>query len=196
MSKDYVIWKCSIVQDAVVLKKLVNVPKQYQLRDGVSRAQGFPADAAYTMDPDFPDNTLLTDSLYNIGGRIIASPRLQKLLKQRKVKFVEYLALAILNPKGKPFSNEYVMVHPIEPVDCIDLDRSKYEMSTIVQTEIDEMHQLVLKPESIPPDRVLFKAHQYPGAVIAHRDLAKAIDDAGMIGVQWVEIADYRTHQQ
>lgn len=192
---DYVIWKCGIVRNAVVLKKLVNVEKQYQLRDGVSRMEGFRLDAVYTMDPDYPDNTLLVDNLFNTASRIVASARLQNFLRKQKVQHVEYLPVTILNPKGKPHSKEYAIVHPVGLIDCIDLDNSKFDWSTIVETEIDEIYNMVLKPGAIPADRLLFKAQRYPNVIYARRDLATAIDSEGLTGIRWIEVSNYRTHE-
>src|SRR5438552_3993429 len=120
MRSNYVVWDTKVIPNACVLQDLVRVEKDYQLRKGVPLASTFPEDAAFTMDPDFPDNTVLTDNLLNTNMMIVASMRLKMFLERQSLRKVEYLPVTIINHKGKPASREYFIVHPIDPVECLD----------------------------------------------------------------------------
>ncbi len=192
MSSNYVIWDSKAEPNGCVLKELIGVEKDYQLRKGVPFGASFPAEAAFTMDPDFPDNTLLTDNLLNTDLMIVASLRLKQFLDQQGLPKVEYLPVTVLNHKGRPASRDYFIVHPIDPVECLDLDKCQPTWSAIDKTSIKRLKKLVLDESKIEKDRRLFRPKGFHRVILAHQELAKAIGAQGFTGINWVPVDRYK----
>jgi hypothetical protein len=189
----FVIWDSAVVKNAVVLHLLKGVEKEYQLRKGIPRAATFPSHAVYTMHPDFPHNTILVDNLVNTGLRIVASQRLKEFLEKQAVPKVEYLPVAIVNHKGKAASNDYFIVHPVEPVECLDLEKCEPTWGEVDETSIDEVRQLVIDETRVDPGRQLFRPKQFHQVILARRTLAEAIDAAGFTGIRWIELDKFKS---
>jgi hypothetical protein len=190
---DFVIWDSAVVKNAVVLHVLTGVEKEYQLRKGVPRAATFPKDASYAMHPDFPHNTILVDNLVNTGLRIVASKRLKEFLESKDISQVEYLPVTIVNHKGKPASKDYFIVHPIEPVECLDLDKCEPTWGKLDKTSIDKVRHLVIDQERVDGSRQLFRPKQFHYVILARRALAEAIDAAGFTGIKWIELEHFKS---
>jgi hypothetical protein len=191
MKNDYVIWTYKSEPDAAVLKKLTGLEKVFRLQNGTHLQDGFPSDVAYHMHPDFPNDIALVDNMLNLDRVIVASPRLSKVMKKRKLPHVEYLPLTIIDHKGRAASKDYCIIHPVDLVDCIDLERSVYKKGAILPGSIDSVTRLVLDESRIPADRQLFKLRGFREVTVAHRDLADALDEENFTGLTWQRIQDY-----
>ena len=189
MSTKLVIWDSAAVPNACVLKKRSEIEDSWELLDGVSRAANFPSDCTYSMNPDFPHDTLLVDNVINIHSTAVISIRLKQFLESRSLKRVEYLPVTILDHRGRPASRDYFIAHPIEPVDCLDLNKSGARYSAIDPETIQEVKQLVIDESRLDPERELFRPKGYCRVIFATRELAEAIDKQGFTGTRWVEIA-------
>ncbi|MEQ1850440.1 MAG: DUF1629 domain-containing protein [Chthoniobacteraceae bacterium] len=165
--------------------------KQYQFNDGMSRAENFPSDAAFTMDPEFPDNTLLTDNLINLNMMIVVSSKLREFLEKRAPTHLEYLRVTILNHKGKPASEDYFIIHPIDPVDCLDLPKSQPTYSSMDRTNIKRVKQVALDESKVDRDRLLFRPKSFYRATLIKEEVAAEIDRAGFTGVRWVKPEEF-----
>src|SRR5437870_4975431 len=86
---------------ACMLGGLREVEKQWQLFEGVSRAKDFPDDASFRMDPSFPKDIRLEDSIRNDDSLLVVSERVKDFLKAEKVPGQEMLPVAIFNHKGR-----------------------------------------------------------------------------------------------
>lgn len=188
---NYVIWTQKSVNYACILDQFENVEKQFQFRKGISRINGFPANACFTQDMDFPNNTLLIDNLVNTNSLIVASERLKKFLEKQALPHVEYLPVTILDHKGKVASDCYYIIHPIDSVDCLDVDKCGPTWGRIAKDSIKTVDRLVLDEDKIDPERKMFRLQKFLLPVIVHRELAEAIDQEGFEGVRWVDIDDY-----
>lgn len=191
MSKKLVIWDSAAVPNACVLGRASEIEDPWEILEGVPRAASFPADFSYAMDPDFPHDTLLVDNLINTDMATIVSLRLKQFLEQRGLKKVEYLPVTILDHRGRPASRDYFMVHPIDPVECLDLDKSGVRYSKIDPETIQEVKQLVIDESRLDPERGFFRPKGFYQVTFATRALAEAVDKQGFIGTRWVELANH-----
>jgi hypothetical protein len=198
MELNYMIWDYKQVEHAVVLDSLKNVENTLDLYKGISRADDFPADAEFHMHPDRIYNTLLVDSLKNINLFIVASLRLTNFFREWGLEDVEYLPVSIIDHKQKAIEESYTIIHPINPVDCLDVENCGAEWSALDKTAINYLEQLALKDDFINKekrvlnvDRKLFKPKFFNRVTFVRRDLAEAINAEGFSGIEWVEISDY-----
>jgi hypothetical protein len=195
VESSYVVWALSKeVKYACVLGDLVGVDRVFELNKGVPRAAGFPSDVQFKMNPDFPNDTVLTDSLINADRLIVGSMRLKKFLESAVPKHMEYLPVTIVDHKGKTASRDYFIVHPVSPVNCLEAEKSGAKYSRIVKGKIQSIERLVIDPGRIDPDRQLWRLDGFFDVVLAHRNLAERITSEGFTGIRWIELSNYPEH--
>jgi hypothetical protein len=187
MPDSYLIWTSKAVPNACSLKDLLNVEKQYQFNEGISRVATFPTDAAFTMDPEFPNNTLLPDNLINLNMMIVVSARLKEFLEAKKPTHLEYLKVTILDHKGRPASREYYIINPVNPIDCMDVQKSEPTYSLMDRTNIKRVKQLALDTSRLDPDRLIFRPKSFYRAILTKAKLSVEIDRAGFTGIRWIK---------
>ena len=188
---NYVIWTKQIIKGAASLAGMKGYAEEWRLMEGQSQKDSFPASARFDMNPEYPKETALTDSLYNIDKQIVASPKLRALLEGLKIPCMEYIPVSVFDLKGKPLDVPYVIAHPIEPIDCLDAEASGAEYSLIDPETIDEVERLVIDERRIDPARLLFRPKGYYDVILAHRSLAAKVDAAGITGVRWIELSNW-----
>ena len=147
----------------------------------------FPPDVEFAMDPDFPDNTILTDSLQNNYNLIVASDRLADFFEKFPVPLVERLSVAIRNHKGN-ISCHYNLLNPLNAVDCLDYEASGAVTSKVIKTQVITAKRLVLRDSTIDNERLLFRIAGYPKMRLVRSDFAEALLTAGFTGIRFQEI--------
>jgi len=193
---DYVVVKLIAPKGACHLGNgLLNVPDDFQLRFGFSRAANFPADAAMRMDDDHPRDIKLTDALDNVARLLIVSARFRELLETTPGALVEneILPLKIINHKGREEAAPYVIVSQLNHTACLKDDECVGRRSTIAPEQFASLKKMVLDESKIDPKRMLFRAAQYPTIQLMRRALADKIVAAKMTGISFVEVEKYKT---
>lgn len=174
-----------------VLDDIEGFEDDYKLRKGESVAEDWGDDVLFRMAPDFKKQIKLSDHLTNLDSVIVASERLQRLLKDSEVPNVEYLPVTIVNHKKKVASEEYCLVHPVGAQDCIDVAKSEIEWNEIDADDIDSADLLVLDESKIDARVVLFRVKGLTDAIFCARDLMEEMLDAGFTGISSLELSDY-----
>ena len=189
---DYLVWDTAKVTGGVVLHSLENVEKRYQLVRGVSRAVGWPADAHFTQNPDFPKATGLVDTPINTDRVVVASRRLCDLVRLDGATSVEFLPVSIRGVSGTVLSADYFIVHPVDSPACLDMTRSIVEISPFDRDEIDSVSSLTIDDTKVPPDRDILRPNPYCDVVVVRKRLADRLSAAGFTGLSWRDPATYR----
>jgi hypothetical protein len=191
-NSDLLVWMHSNkVKHACVLGKLTGVDDAYDLDAGISFEGRFPRDAEYSLHPDFPNDLVLTDSLINSDGLIVVSAKLRKVFEKHVVPKVEYHPVLIRDHKGKVFSQDYCILHPIDPIVCLDHEASGASPSFILPDVVDSVEKLVLDREQVPADRPFFRIAGFHQATLVRRDLAAELDKGRYTGFRWLELSAY-----
>lgn len=186
---DYVIWKYASYPGACVLQNLTGLEATFRLNNGTPLAADFPPGVAFHMNPDFPNDLALGDSLLNSDMLVIGSARLKEFLAAREIAKLEFLPVGIVDHKGRLGREPYFVVHPVEPVDCLNRAQSVFKASVMNPAKISEVSKLVLSEEAIPRDRQIFRLAGYWNLTLVRRDLADAITTAGFSGIRWIELS-------
>lgn len=189
---NYLYWKTKAGRNICRLEALQNVEKDFQLRRGISRINDFPNDACYHMSKNFKTYIKLQDSLKNIGGLLVVSNMLKDFLERENLKNNEFLLITIFNHKGRAIKETYWILHQVELQDCIDRDKSQYEIHDLDPGFLSFVRKLVLDETKIDPEVTLFRLKSYPNLVIIRKDLAEKITKAGFTGISFEEIENYR----
>jgi len=120
------------------------IDRKWEIDKGVPRAATFTDNVTLKMDNQYPHNIMLADDLFNKHRLIVVSGRLKNFLQSRSLVQVEYLPITILDHKGQIASRDYVIVHPINPVDCLDVEQCVPRWSFIDKTRIKELKHFVI----------------------------------------------------
>ncbi|MCA9127968.1 MAG: hypothetical protein KDB22_12820 [Planctomycetales bacterium] len=188
---DFLIWSNNPQGYDCSLTDFQGMEKTFPLLAGAPLAEEFPSDASFRMEPEDPQNTRLTDSLANTNAVVVGSQKLVDFFSEHKVPEVEFLPVTVFDHKGKPVATPYSIIHPIHPIDCLDLENSQPRYSKILPDQINKVESLVLLEDKIPEDRVFFRCLNFYRVIIARRSFAEQIKAAGMTGVDWTELTDY-----
>lgn len=189
---DYLVWQADWQDDWCRLGNLQNVEHQAQIHFGWPRAAGFPPDASFEMDPDFPNDTLLTDCLKNSNGELVVSQAVLDFLRREHLPHVEYLPVRVFDHRHRPVEEAYTIVHPVSPVDCLDVEASEPRRSNSIPDVIVRVRHFVIDPKRTDPSRPLFRCAFYTTPKLVHRSLAEKLQKAGFTGCAFVELEDYR----
>lgn len=194
MVNSYKVIESAEIPNVCVLSKLVGVEKEYQLTEGVSLVSTFSNDAAFLMDPDFPNDTLLADNLINKYRLFVASKRLKEFLEKHQPEYLEFLPVGIIDHRGKRIKEKYFIVHPINPLNCLDIEKCGAEYSLVDESEIDEIESLVFDDSKMDHNRQIFRPKFFNWIILIHSDLAAAIDAEGFTGIRWIDSSEYSSN--
>lgn len=191
MKDNYVIWSTKNEVGACVLDELHGIDKVIKLKKGYPQLENFSSAVAFDMDQNYPTDTVLVDNIGNTSMLIVVSPQLKGFLESRNLRSVEYLPVTINNHKGRTASDDYYIIHPIDPVDCLDIERSGAKMGLIAKMEVRSVESIILDSTRVDSERELFKPKFFYRVTLVTKELAESIDSAGFTGVRWLEMKDY-----
>ncbi|WP_163993630.1 imm11 family protein [Pyxidicoccus caerfyrddinensis] len=193
MSTLPVVWEWDVGDRFCVLEGLQHVRDEYQLSKGISRAQDFPKDACFHMSARHRKYVALADNLSNLGRSLVVSRKLKEFVEARKPRDVEFLRVSLFDHKQKLASDEYFIINPIRVVDCIDKDKSRYKWNNIDPEKMSSCSKMVLKPEALDPELLMFRPRHVEYYVLVHPELAKALEDEGFTGLRFTPIDEFQT---
>lgn len=188
---DLLVWRPGSHADGVCrVRGLQNVDDVFELGMGVSRSSGWPNDAFCRMDPFYPKDIALADSLLGANVLLVSS-RVKDFLGGARVNNVELLPVQIVNHKGRTASRDYFVVNPLDVCDCIDEQQSLAERNPIDPDSILGSARLALRYDRIPAELKIFRPEFWREIVLIRRELADAMRAAGLTGLRLIEPDDY-----
>jgi hypothetical protein len=191
MDNDLLVLRYASVAGGCSLKDFEGLETKASLHLGRPLAAEWPGDVLFRMDPDFPKDLLLTDSLLNSDQCLVVSARLRAALEALQLVRVEYLPVSIIDHKGRKAPAPYVIVHPVEPVDCIDRDASGVKISRITPGKVSSLKRLVIDASRVPPERTMFRLKDLWGPIVVRKPVADALTRGRFTGVTFIEPAAY-----
>lgn len=186
----FLIWTTRYAAGQCVILVPQLLTDDFELTEGVSLAARWPADVVCPMDPQWPKDLQLADSLHGTRVRVI-SDRLRRALNEAGVGGVEFLPVAIINHKGRVAARDYWVVNPPATIDCIDLDASGVEWNSIDPELIDGCEQLVIRPETVPATTQVFRPRFDPGLILIRSEFAHHLQVQGFTGLKFRSPAQY-----
>jgi hypothetical protein len=144
------------------------------------------------MDPEFPDDLKLGDSIKNSGGYLVISKRLKEALEPAVADAVEYLPVRIINHKGRLASAAYFIANPLAIYDAIDLEKSTVKWNHINTDAITSISKLVLDGERLPRETSMFRLKAFERRVVLSRALADSLASGGFVGLGFTNVTDFR----
>lgn len=183
----HVLWAASDADHACRLAQMTGYSDTWKIDDGLQVAAEFPADVALAMDPDFPDDTVLTDCLLNMNQLVIVSQRVRDFLQPQTGADVEFLPVAVHDHKGKKVKGAYFIVNPNVVVPALKLDECEATMHSLDSDSIRKMSALVLDDAILGKAPPVFRVKHMATYLWVRSDLAKALGAQGFEGNRWIE---------
>lgn len=168
-----------------------DVPHTRELNAGVSVATKFPTDVSYRMSDRFPDDVLLSDN-FNVAGQILVSAKLRSHLEAAlRGHHVEYLPVTVVDHAGGVASRDYSILHSLDVVNCIDIERSKVKWNPLNKKVITSCKALVVEEGVIPANVRLFRPLHWGMRTMATAALVADLEAAGFSGLRFVPAAGF-----
>ncbi len=193
MSTLPVVWEWDVGERFCVLDGIQHVRDEYQLSKGISRAHDFPQNACFHMAARHRKYVALADNISNLSRSLVVSRKLKEFVEARKPRDVEFLRISIFDHKKKLASDEYFIINPFRVVDCIDKEKSRYRWNNIDPEKMSSCTKMVLKPEALDPELLLFRPRHLEYYVLVHPELAKALEDEGFTGLRFTPIDEFES---
>jgi hypothetical protein len=173
------------------LKSLQGVDDDYELHQGLSRAETWPSDGQFEMNEAYPDRLQLEDVVFNRNNVLVISEKLRAFLEVNVLKNNEALPVRLINHKGRAVDEPYFILHQLELQDCIDEAQSEVRRNPLDPDSFMSVKKLVIDESKIDPEVRLFRMATYPALPLFRRDLADDIQKGGFTGIEFGEIADW-----
>lgn len=177
--------------DAARFRNMLNNPKKFRLMKGIPLQDSFPAEAAYRMSDEFPDNIALHEVLYNLDRQLIINERVRSFLEEEGVQHVEYLPIRVINHKDREVKERFFIANMLPLVDCIDQSKTTFEWNPLDDQQMMDVENLTLDETRIPADFKLLRLKYLPTVMLIRRELALKMKEAKFRGFELVEIPDY-----
>jgi hypothetical protein len=183
----FVTWKTKRVPKGAVLTDLQGVEQTFEMTDGESYQDRFPADAHFRFDPDYKRDIQPLDFYLNVDNMLVCSERAMAFIRSQQPPAVEYLPVTLLDHKRKPVPAPHFIIHPVDHPDCIDVARSDVTWAQSDPGVIQFAEHVEIDPARVPEDRLLFRPRSFPKLTLMRRAFAEAIVAQGFSGARWVE---------
>lgn len=186
---DYVVWGTTSQGGYAVLLPIDHVEDDYELKEGVSRAEGWPDDASFEMNPSYPRDIQLADAIHSRGGDgvPVVSPALRALIEAAAPPDMEFLPVTIYDHKGHVASADYVIANSFHVVDCLDHDAMGITWNAMDPMSIQVCERVVIDRAKLPDAPAIFRARNLTKRVMVRRDLAEQMTAAGLSGLYFWE---------
>ncbi|NMH89009.1 imm11 family protein [Flavivirga algicola] len=160
---------------------LTNVDIAYRdFIEGISLLSTFPKDAYYMMRKPKKYNKLA--DCFMDTFHMVVSEKVKDFLDSKKLKFVEYLPVNILNHNEDQCAIYYI-VNITKLHDCIDYEKSEPEYSPINPDEIREVKQLVIDESRLDKEIQMFRCKRFPYELLWRTEFAEEFLAQGFSGV-------------
>jgi hypothetical protein len=189
---DFVIWGSTYSEGSCVIgRNPEGFPEPGLLIRGVKLFDQWPADVTYRMNPEYPKDIRLTDSLYGPINRVISLPLRRRLAELVAADESEFLPVTIVNHKGRVASKEYFFLNPVGCLDCIDVDKSGIVWNAIDSDRISRARHLTLRAEAVPSTSNLFRPAYMVGVTLLRRAVSDRLAADGFSGLKFSELGRY-----
>jgi hypothetical protein len=189
--EDFVIWGSTHSDGECVIKYPQGFEEPELLVEGVALSDQWPTNVVCQMNPEYPKDIRLTDSLYGPVNRVISLPLKQRLAELATADAVEFLPVTILNHKGRIASKDYFFVNPVGSVDCIDVDKSGVVWNAIDKTRISRTTALSLKAGAVPETVGVFRPTHIVNLTLLRRSISERLAADGFTGLKFRELGRY-----
>ena len=176
--------------DAAYLSEVSSkMPKAFKFDEGISLINEYPSveDCKIYHDPQYPEGTQLYGFLANINRLLIVNSEVKKVFDDLGVDSIEYLPIWLCNHKHEVSSKDYFICNVLSKVDIFDMEESEYDMSSLDESQIDDVDNMIVDYEAIPEDADVFRASKMLVQIFINDEIKQALENSGIEGFSVVE---------
>ena len=176
--------------DAAYLSEVSSkMPKAFKFDEGISLINEYPSveDCKVYYAPQHPEGTQLYGFLANINRLLIVNSEVKKVFDDLGVDSIEYLPIWLCDHKHEVSSKDYFICNVLSKVDIFDMEESEYDMSSLDESQIDDVDNMVVDYEAIPDDANVFRASKMLIQIFINDDVKQALENSGVEGFSVVE---------
>jgi hypothetical protein len=176
-----------------VLGSVEKVPQRSDLRFGKPYLSRWPEDIQFTMEPDFPKDIALADSMENISMLLAVSEKFKQALEAipGALNSNEVLPVKVVNHKKRVEKGPHYIIHQINHPPCLDEAQSTGTRSALDPKEFQFLDTMVLDPAKIAPDLMLFRPAQFSDFPLVREDLADKLAALNLTGIEFHELEGF-----
>lgn len=194
MDSDYVAWGTSPLGGLATVLAIENVSDSYELAEGISRADGFPPNAAFRMNPSFPRDVQVADAIQTRHGDavMLISATLRELLERFEPPEMEYLPVTIYDHNGGIASDTHIVANSCHVMDVLDHDAMGIVWNPMDPMAIMLCQRVALDGSKMEESPALFRPKNLEKRILVRRDVSRAILEAGVTGPFFTELDEVR----
>lgn len=138
----------------------------YKMAKGKPAAAQYPGTPAWQMTRKYP-GIKVASLIANEAGLLVLARQVADAIVATKAP-LELLPFRLLDHKGRAASEAHVIVNPLGPVDCLDLERSeiRYSGGAVVA-----VRRKVLDPQKLRDVPAIFRVKEDPHAILLSHGL-------------------------
>lgn len=161
----------------------------YKLGQGISCKDWFPDNPQIQIEVEA--GIVLTDVIFNYDDFLIVSEKIKLILEEHSGSSFEFFQISILDKKGRVDERSYYMANLLEVIDCVDMEKSEYDMDPLAPSQVDQFMRLVLNESKIDPEKGIFRLKDKTDLIIINHTLARKILEEGCAGVLFEYLDDH-----
>ena len=145
----------------------------------------------FAFKEPYPKNPLMLDVLCKSGGNFVISKKLYDILSPLKIDGVQMIVSTIYDPNNKKKYDDYYYVHIYNIINCLDMEKAKYERSVI--GTIRTINKMVLDENilsKIPLEkRLIFRLGEIFTFQLFHESVVEKLNIQQ--GIRFVKVENY-----
>jgi len=161
-----------------------NGPSEWKYLEGCSLKKQFPVKASIKYSSNYPENRMLHDFVKNILRVLIVSSKVIDLIQKKGGNNVEVLPIELLDHREEIVSDSYGILNLIGSQDIVDMEKSKYKMSSLEKDQIKRVKKLIVSPDKVDQNSVIFRAKKMRKHIFIREDLLQLFVDNGISGLK------------
>ncbi len=144
---------------------------KWKLKEGVPCTDWFPENPIL---PIYSEKGIkLTDAIPNYSSQLIVSEKHKAIFEEHSGANFEYLPVRVSDKKGRVTPNQYYIANLLDIVDCVDMKKSSYEISSIIKDQVLRFSELIFNEGNIDASKQIFRLKNKTDFLIIDHTLAR-----------------------
>ncbi len=136
----------------------------------------------------------ITDLVAGIQSELIVSRALKLTLLQWEKENLEFFPIELINQESNERSNDYYIMNILNNVECLDRNKSKFELFHPDLDIITKITRLVLNKNEITDSRHIFRLDELPNIIIVSDELKTEIEKKEHSGLVLLPTIKYKPY--
>lgn len=132
-----------------------------------------------------------TDFLAGVFSFPVVSARFEAILRELEPDHLEFHPIDLIDTRCSDTDRTYCFVNVLDPVSCLDWERSEVRTMSVAPNVILGIEKLVIKEDALV-GRHICRMAEFKTLLLVSSTLRQRIEEAGLTGIGFKDIAEYR----